>query len=387
MGKHETKRRFNFKKFLKTYIIILTVLMVISLIYVVESLIKYENLQVEKFLNNTMDQVANAGRSGNISKYLDVSNFNLSKFEGENASKDKLIAEYIKSNEFTFKLDSESVDLNNPVYDALVGENAIFKIALNGEKKVTRLGILTFQDWKLDKVTLAKTDGLYECIIAAPSDYKVYVNNIQVTENEKTDGKLDEGLEELAKYANIPFMTKYTISGLINEPEVKIEDEKGNEAKYEKEDNIYKVALDFEEIQDEKEALNKINGDIDIMKIAKDWSLYLSNDLSGKLHGFYNINQYLIKDSYMYKYAYKWATNVDITFISSHTLDNPTFTNTKLSNFRIYNEKAFSCDVYLEKNMIIKGGNKLQDKMNERMYFAYYNGSWKLVNMQSITNN
>ena len=60
------------------------------------------------------------------------------------------------------------------------------------------------------------------------------------------------------------------------------------------------------------------------------------------------------------------------------------FVNTKLSNFKIYSENAFSCEVYLDKNMIIKGGKKLTDTMNERMYFAYYDGSWKLVNMQSI---
>ena len=56
------------------------------------------------------------------------------------------------------------------------------------------------------------------------------------------------------------------------------------------------------------------------------------------------------------------------------------------------NDKAFSCDMYLEKNMRLANGNELTDKMNEKMYFAYYddtddskdNPSWKLVNMQSL---
>ena len=91
----------------------------------------------------------------------------------------------------------------------------------------------------------------------------------------------------------------------------------------------------------------------------------------------------------MYKYAYKWATNVDITFISQHTFDNPAFSNIKVSNFEIYNENAFSCEVYLEKNMLLtkRGNRKIQDVMNEKMYFAYYNGEWKLVNMQSLSKN
>ena len=143
------------------------------------------------------------------------------------------------------------------------------------------------------------------------------------------------------------------------------------------------------------EAKKEINDIPDIAKIAEDWSLFLSNDLSGSTNGFYNISKYLIKNSYLYNYAYKWATNEDITFISRHTLKNPAFTNEKISNFTIYNNKAFSCEVYLDKNMRIANGNDLVDKMNERMYFAYYddtndgtnNPSWKLVNMQSITNN
>ena len=112
----------------------------------------------------------------------------------------------------------------------------------------------------------------------------------------------------------------------------------------------------------------------------------------GRNYGFYNIAEYLIEDSYLYNYAYQWATNVDITFISNHTLKNPAFTNEKLSNFVVYNDKAFSCDMYLEKNMRLANGNELTDKMNEKMYFAYYddtddskdNPSWKLVNMQSL---
>ncbi len=135
--------------------------------------------------------------------------------------------------------------------------------------------------------------------------------------------------------------------------------------------------------------MKKIKGDVDIERIAKDWSLYLTDDLDGKLNGFYNISQYMIKDSYMYKYAYKWATNVDITFVSSHILDNPTFTDVSLKNFTIYSENAFSCEIYLQKNLTLSKdrSKKIKDKMNERMYFAYYEGEWKLVNMQSITNN
>ena len=230
---------------------------------------------------------------------------------------------------------------------------------------------------------------LYDCIIEVPNEYKVYVNDIEVKESDKVKGETLEELNELSKYADLPYIEQYKISNLLKEPKIEIKDKNGKVVTYEKDGETYSVRLETEKISDEKDALQKIKGNIDIKQIAKDWSLYLSNDLGGSLHGFYKINQYLIKDSYMYKYAYKWATNVDITFISQHTFDNPAFSNIKVSNFEIYNENAFSCEVYLEKNMLLtkRGNRKIQDVMNEKMYFAYYNGEWKLVNMQSLSKN
>ena len=374
------KRKFNFRKFLTTYIIFLTILMVIALIYVIRSLVTYENLQVEKFLDKTMQDVANNG----ILKYIDISKISIGKYESKDIKIDEAIGELLKTSNFTYKLNSESTDLNNPIYDVYLNDNLIFNVELNGEKKITRLGILTFQDWKLEKLNLASTNGLFECNIEVPSNLKVYVNNIEVAESEKSEGEIDEGLKELATYTEIPYLIKYNITGLLKEPDVRIQDKNGVIKEYKKENSTYKISLEYKEIQDEKQALKEIKSNIDILKIAEDWSLYLSNDLDGKTHGFYNINKYLIKDSYMWNYAYKWATNIDITFISSHTLLNPTFTNTKVSNFKIYSDNAFSCEVYLDKNMKLKNGTKLTDTMNERIYFAYYDGAWKLVNMQSI---
>ena len=91
-----------------------------------------------------------------------------------------------------------------------------------------------------------------------------------------------------------------------------------------------------------------------------------------------------MEDSELLKFAYKWATNIDITFISNHTLEKEIFTNEKVENFEVYNENAFSCEVYLEKNMRVNG-KPLQDKMHDKMYFVKQEGIWKLVNMESIT--
>ena len=385
----KTRKKLFFKKFLTTYVIVLTVLMILTILYVINSLLTYKKLQVNNYLSSIMDKVISSGKKGKISKYIDVSSINLSEYESKKTKTDKVIAETLKTSEVVYKLNNDSNDLNNPVYDVYINNKPFLKVSLNGEKKITRLGLLTMQDWKVNKIEMVTDKGLYDCIIEVPNEYKVYVNDIEVKESDKVKGETLEELNELSKYADLPYIEQYKISNLLKEPKIEIKDKNGKVVSYEKDGETYSVKLETEKISDEKDALQKIKGNIDIKQIAKDWSLYLSNDLGGSLHGFYKINQYLIKDSYMYKYAYKWATNVDITFISQHTFDNPAFSNIKVSNFEIYNENAFSCEVYLEKNMLLtkRGNRKIQDVMNEKMYFAYYNGEWKLVNMQSLSKN
>ena len=93
--------------------------------------------------------------------------------------------------------------------------------------------------------------------------------------------------------------------------------------------------------------------------------------------------------------AYQWATSIDITFVSNHTLKNPAFTNESVTDFVIYGDNAFSCSVNLEKNMRIANGKDKVDVMHDKLYFVYYddtddgkdNGSWKLIDMKSIVEN
>ena len=123
--------------------------------------------------------------------------------------------------------------------------------------------------------------------------------------------------------------------------------------------------------------------EFDILAFAEKYSLFLTNDLSGSYHGFSQMRNYVIEGTDMYKRIYDWAHGIDITFTSKHTLKNPTFTNEKLSNFVIYSDKAFTVDVTLEKNMRVKGEDRIM-KMNDRLSFVYYEGGWKLINMESI---
>ncbi len=384
----QKKKKNHFKKFLIFYIIILFILMVAFLVYVVNSLKKYESLQVENFLASTVKKVADAGKHGNLSEYFDSSNIELNQFEKGDESTDKAISNLLKDHKIDFKLNENSIDLTNPIYDVYVDNNRFLTVKLNGEEKLTRLGILTFQDWKVEDINLADDIETKEFQVEVPNNYTVLVNDINLKYS-GIDQEVEEGVSDFNHYANIASVGTYKLDGFIADPEVEILDQDGNTVNCQKTDNKYVIDINIEHIEDMDTALEKIKGKVNIEEIAKNWSLFLTNDLKGNLHGFNVISSYLIEDTYMWKYAKKWATDVDITFITSHLLDTPTFTNVKISNFDIYNENAFSCEVYLEKNMILNKlrNKKMKDTMNERMYFVYYNDEWKLINMQSVVNN
>ena len=392
----EKPKKSIFKKFLIIYVIILTVLMLVLLGYVADSLVKYEKNQTENYIESTINQLKKASKNNKIEKYIDTSKINVSDFESTSVSVNEGFYELLNTQNITYKLNENSTDGENQIYDIYANGKKILEVNLNGEQKENRLGLLTFNIWKINSIEPKMENGIYTCNILVPNNLKVYVNDKELTEEQIVENVQNEGLAQISKYVEIPYIVKYEVTELLKKPNVKILDENGNEVKYTEEGNTISKDLDFMIAENEEEAKQKIKGYIDVLKVAKDWSLYLTDDLSGRLHGYYNISEYLIDDSDIEKFAYSWATGVDITFVSSHTLLNPIFTNEKISNFEIYNENAFSCEVYLQKNLKLKSGGKvIEDKMNERMYFAYYdetddgkdNPEWKLVNMQSVTDN
>ena len=131
--------------------------------------------------------------------------------------------------------------------------------------------------------------------------------------------------------------------------------------------------------------MKKLNHEFDTLAFAEMWSKYLTRDLTGSWHGLYQVTPHLIEGTSMYKQAYGWAHNVDITFVSNHYLATPAFTNEKVSNFTVYNKDMFSVEVYLEKNMVLtRSGSKRVDVMHDILYFAYHDGAYRLSKIQSV---
>ena len=116
----------------------------------------------------------------------------------------------------------------------------------------------------------------------------------------------------------------------------------------------------------------------------------MSNDLK-----FSKLSGKLITGSYQYEVARKYATGIDITFISNHVLLDPAFTENSVTNFRWITDECFSVDISFVKHMrLTRTGQLVDDEVNDRFYFVKYddtvNGvndpTWKLASMKEIIN-
>ena len=224
--------------------------------------------------------------------------------------------------------------------------------------------------------------------VLADSRYSVKIDGNDIAKEAVTVSENKE-YEQLKDYvATLPQISTFDISVLKKDAEVSITDENGNVVSYE----AGKETYDFTTNQGMlAEVPSEISAEIDVLKIAQEWSLFMSNDKK-----FAELQKYLIKDSYQYNVAYQYATGVDITFMASHILANPAFTENSVTNFKWISDNCFSVDVYFIKHMLIRSGTqKVDDTTNDRFYFVKWddtedgidNPTWKIASMREITNN
>lgn len=216
------------------------------------------------------------------------------------------------------------------------------------------------------------------------SPMHVAVNDMSVPD-EVVTVKENPEYQPLKEYVpNLPDILIYEIAVLENEPDILVTDEAGREVLPVKDGQTgFLVAS--------REGADVVPSDVaqqvDVLQNAKDWSLFMSNDKP-----FSNISSMLLKDSYQYKVAKSYATGVDITFTSEHTLKNPPFTEESVTNYVLIAPNCFSVDISFVKHMLIGQGKPVDDVMNDRFYYVFYdetddgvdNSQWKLVSMKEI---
>jgi len=217
------------------------------------------------------------------------------------------------------------------------------------------------------------------CNIKAYDNYKVTVDGAEIPGSVKTITESEEFEYFKAYTTGLPKIATYEIAILRNDAVISIVDPNGNSVEWDK--NLH--TLDLTEIKSGASLPGDLASAVDVLGIAKKWSLFMTADLEGNNYGFWNIAQHLINGSYLYDVAFKWATNIDITFTSIHYLKNPPFTNVFMENFEWLTDTCFAIDVGLDKNMVVAGEHMI-DTMHSTLTFVKHEGVWKLIQIKEI---
>lgn len=377
MSKRKNKMT-GYKKSLLIWFLLLLIASEACLIYVSTTLKMYEKGNIEGYMTSLIKDMKTASKVGNINKYLSYNKVE-SKYE-KNSSFEEGYKELFNESKLSYKKnDKEST------YDIYADDTMIASVTLDS-KKVRRLGILSFEEYSIKEIETYSKNGIYNIDVYVNSNYDLYINDIKVSDDDLLSKEEIKEYSEVYDKVDLPYENHYKITNLTKKPKIKVMS--GNdEIKVTNEKSTY-YGVSYFKTDNKDAAFAKLtNKDYDPLTFAKNWSLFLTADLPGERYGLYTLTPNLVEGTALYKRAYSWATNVDITFTSMHTLDKDTFTNVKMNGFTVYNENAFSVDIYLEKNMTLVNGEKRIDTLNDTFYYAYIDGAYRLITMKSKGDN
>ena len=226
---------------------------------------------------------------------------------------------------------------------------------------------------------------LTSCTITASEGYTVLVDGQEVPP-EAVASMDNPDYQAFADYVeDLPALRVYSVAVLREGAEITVTDERGEPVPLEAGADAY----DLTQPRGESQVPPEVSEQVDVLQVAQDWSLFMTNDLP-----FSRIQDRLIPGSYQYEVALKYATGVDITFTSQHTLASPAFTDSAVTNFTWITDDCFSVDIRFVKHMRLWYGELVDDPMNDRFYFVRYGGqaeggdapTWKLAGMKEILN-
>ncbi|MBE6707887.1 MAG: hypothetical protein E7578_01420 [Ruminococcaceae bacterium] len=425
-------RKITFKKAYICYLAILLVIVISCLIYVGSVLGEYEDSQPENKALAHFKTMQSAAADGTLRDLIDADISD----ELVSATSSKLIA---AKGTLSCELTENSGGGELLVYTVKSDDERIVDIELTGKTGDTRLIIFPMTDWKVTSVVPAE----YNYKLTLPASMTVTKNGEAVSGESTANGRV---VYEFSEYLNSPdvvvrdsigsevsydektklSITEYIVQipsnyvicsadGSVSVPVSTAECTDINDYKYVSQytempkNAVYRLGiigedtdfiirdnlgntvdytLDGHTLKIEGQASSpEIPADVyskdDVLSNARKWSLFMTADLGGANHGYGQVEEFLLPDSYLEEVAYKWATGVDITFTSVHRLDNPPFSEESVTNYIKYNSECFSVDVRLTKVMHLNSGDDVTDTMNCRFYYIYRDG-WYVADIQEI---
>ena len=361
--KKRKKKSGLFRNLVLLYIAVLTVLAVLVLKDVYNTLMEMQDQDpirlVENRIHNLTDEeLASLFESNSAYENPEISIKN--------------IRDYVNSGNLTIQ------KCGTNEYEVSKDGNKLFVAGLKVLKTNKKYLIFNYDLLEFESLRVATDGELYHYEITAPSFYQITVNGREIGTPAKSVPL--EGFADVKDIVSLPSTNTYVVDHLTKEPDIRIT-EKGTDISFtlsEKMDlsDAYKNAHSFQ-------SMEEAGIDFNALEFAEKWDLFMTDDLPGRSHGYYELEPYFIEDTEMQKKAYEWATGIDITLTSAHTLANPALTNQQISNVVVYDDNTVSYEAYIEKTMIItQTGQTKLEKFASTIYLVRYEDEWKVANIR-----
>lgn len=340
--------------------------------YVRGCLVDYEAAQPEHIIEKMIAQMA--GKEGERSLYFQIAS---SRFEDEEAVRNRYLP-IVQSGGVTYQKEAGNYQSKVLSYRLYVEDVLIATVSLKEKASRTLMFLLTMQEWEVEQASYEKIKGNHNLVIKVPDIYRVMVNGIAVDDRELSGSRKEmEEFRYAAEYTKVPGLMEYRIEGLFREPEIAIynaSDEKVDFSRAE-DGSIYIESFQASAMDKELEAF--------VLTNAKNYSNFFSRDLPGCQASIDPIRYLFPKNSYYLTLAENYRRN-DMWTYSGHGA--PVFLDEKVSNYVVYGEDFFSCEVYFDKKMILTRTKEERHDINHtRYYYVKINNTWRIVDMKSAS--
>ena len=352
------KERSLFWKIYRIVLIVAIALLVIGLIYLTTVLKDYEAVQPKHVAQEVFDTYF---KNFDAEKYAQTCSLD-SAFESKEAIADALKT-ITDGKEIKYYRVSNGMEKSYK-YIVKAGDTKFASFKLVEDKDAgTRFTSYKATDFQLFVSTGKGVSA------EVPSGYKLYINGVEVGEDKITqkDVKTDESLHIPDDVKPISY-NKYTVSGLMTEPEIKVTDASGKEASVDKTgEGTYKAyPVSDEKLHDEYHEW--------ILKGMKRYAEYMQHSSNNPVT-FREISVYFDPSSDLYE-DIKTEENM---FVWDY--DSVTYENDDTGNYIKYDENTFSCRVTFIQVLHKSGKDDYKDHLDLTLYLRNVDGDFLIYDM------
>lgn len=348
-------KKRKYYKGLLIYISILAFVGVVFLGILWDFLRNYQVSMPTSVMNDIVELLENTKDGSELEK---ITSANSNEFESQDKINDFYLSLKDKESLSYSNISEDSSDQEKAYYISS-GDEQILRVVLELKKDGARYG---FDKWKLKELKSVESEV---CIIA-PSGVEVYINGKEVSSNYITSSEkqipLIENLYNKNWVSDLPNLIEYKVTEFVSIPVVTVKENSEEITLSKNTEGVYEYQFSATE-----EFAQSISPRI--IEASETYGKYITKDID-----FGTLSQYLISGSKLYENL----RTLEIRWYQEH--ESYEFNNQEISDFKMYGENCFSCNVYFEQTVYTAGVPNLY-KTDLTWMFVKINENWYLADM------